>query len=202
MFTCQLIGSHLHHFAKPLTYTEDNQPSNSQHNHHLVCDFCLHDCNMYMSQDCRQSPLKALLNTFGPCHKTHTMTTRCSSHDMEDVLAPKTQLPWILFHWNTLCPKGDNESSDEYSEETDICCPLAKLLEQFWQLKDQFTSLKSTSYLSTPMTELKQLTDKLHHLTMMLQPHSSPSLMRNQSINLCRNIQTPCVQHREKQTSP
>ena len=41
-------------------------------------------------------------------------------------------------------PEGDNDSSDEYCEETDICHPLADLLEQFQQLKDKFASLKST----------------------------------------------------------
>ena len=53
------------------------------------------------------------------------------------------------------------ESSDEYCEETDTHCPLAELLEQFWQLKDQFASLKSTTPQSTPTAELTQLTDKL-----------------------------------------
>ena len=73
-------------------------------------------------------------------------------------------------------PKGDNGSSDKYSEETDTCSPLVELLEQFQQLKDQFANLKSTTPQSTPMAELMQLTDKLQHLTMMLQLHSVPQL--------------------------
>ena len=67
-----------------------------------------------------------------------------------------------------------NESFDKYSEETDTCHPLAELLDQLWQLKDEFTSLKSITLESTPTTELMQLIDKLQHLTMMLQPHSAP----------------------------
>ena len=64
-------------------------------------------------------------------------------------------------------PRGDNESSDKYCEETDTSCPLAELLEQYQQLKDQFASLKSTTPKSTPTAELMQLTHKLQHLTMM-----------------------------------
>ena len=58
-------------------------------------------------------------------------------------------------------PRADNESSDEYCQETDSFCPLAELVEQFWQPKDLFTSLKFTTPQSTPTTELTQLTDKL-----------------------------------------
>ena len=53
-------------------------------------------------------------------------------------------------------PEGDNKSSDEYCEESDTCDPLAELLEQLRQLKDQFTSLKPTTPQSQPMAELKQ----------------------------------------------
>ena len=49
---------------------------------------------------------------------------------------------------------GDNELSDEYCEETDTHHPLDELLEQFWQLNDQFASSKSTTHQSTPMAEL------------------------------------------------
>ena len=68
-------------------------------------------------------------------------------------------------------PRKDNESSDDYSEQTDTHHPLAELLEQFQQLQDQFAYLKSATHSPAPMTELMQLTDKLQHLTMMLQPH-------------------------------
>ena len=66
-------------------------------------------------------------------------------------------------------PEGDNDSSNEYYEETDTCCPSADLLEQFQLLKNQFASVKSNISLSTP-TELMQLTYELQHLTMVLQP--------------------------------
>ena len=44
------IGSHLHHFMKPLTCIEDDH---AYHDHHLVSDFCLLSpalhCNTYIS---------------------------------------------------------------------------------------------------------------------------------------------------------
>ena len=67
-------------------------------------------------------------------------------------------------------PEGDNDSFDEFCEETDTCCPYAELLEQFKQFKNQFVSLKSTTPQSTSTEELSQLTDKLQHLNMMPQP--------------------------------
>ena len=127
-----------------------------------------------MSQDCRQSPKKALLNTFGTCHKTDIMETSYRSHDTEDIPAIQDSAPLDIVPLEHPMPEGDNESSDEYCEETNTCCPLAELLEQFWQVKDWFTSLKSTTPQSTPTTELTKLTDKLQHLTMMLQPHLAP----------------------------
>ena len=72
-------------------------------------------------------------------------------------------------------PGGDNESSKEYNEKTYTCHSLAELLKQFWQIQDQFASLKSATHPPTPMAELMQLTDKLQHLTMMLKPHPTPN---------------------------
>ena len=74
-----------------------------------------------------------------------------------------------------LIPERNNDPSDEYCEKTDTHCFLADLLEQFQQLKNQFLSLKSNTPQFTPTEELSQLTDKLQHLTMVLQPtpHSS-----------------------------
>ena len=95
-------------------------------------------------------------------------------------------------------PEGDNELSDEYCKETDICCPLGELLGQFPKLKDQFTSLQSTIPQSIPEAELLQLTDKLQHLMMMLQPAHQPS--EEQCTKPCRPTQTLCIQHGEKQT--
>ena len=80
---------------------------------------------------------------------------------MEDVPATQDSASLDIVPPEHIMPKGDNESSDEYCEETDTHCPLAELLEQFWQLKDQFASLKSTTPQSTPTAELTQLTDKL-----------------------------------------
>ena len=154
-----------------------------------------------MSWDCRQSPLKTLLNTLGAHHKTHIMT-RYENHNMEDVPVPQDSAPPDLAPPDHTMPRGDNESSDEYSEDNDTCHPLAELLEQFKQLWDQFVSLKSASQPPTHTVELIQLTDKLQHLTMTLQPHPPPILMRNPCTTLCRHTLTPCEQHRERQTSP
>ena len=66
--------------------------------------------------------------------------------------------------------KEDNDSSNEYCEEIDTHRSLADLLEQFQQLKKQFTSSKINNPHSTPTEELTQPRDKLQHLTMMLQP--------------------------------
>ena len=102
------------------------------------------------------------------------MVTWYGSPDTEDVPATQNSPHLDLVQQEHPVPEGDNESSDEYSQETDTS-PLAELLEQFWQLKDQIASLKSTAPQSTTTTELSQLTDKLQHLTMMLQPAPHPS---------------------------
>ena len=135
MLTCQPIRSHLHYFAKPLTYTEDYQTQHAQPNHCLISDFYLlylhHHFNMHMAQDCRQSPLKALLNTFGMHHKTYTVTTRYRIPDTEDIPATLDSSALDLVPPEDIKPKGGNESSDKHCEETLTCCHLAELLEQF-----------------------------------------------------------------------
>ena len=123
-----------------------------------------------MSQDCRQSLLKALLNTSGMCHKTYTMTTRYRIYDMEDLPATQDSAPLDLAQLDHTMPEGDNESSDDYSEETDTCHPLAELLEQFQQLQP-ICLLEICHQPPTSAAELMQLTDKLQHLTMTLQPY-------------------------------
>ena len=89
-----------------------------------------------MSSDLRQSPLKALLNTFGMCCKTHGMATRYGSHDTEDIFATQDSPALDFAPPEHPMLEGDNESSDEYCEETDTCHSLAELLEQFLQFKD------------------------------------------------------------------
>ena len=103
-------------------------------------------------------------------YKTHSIATRCRSHDTEDIPATQDSPTLDLAPPEHHMSEGDSESSDEYCEEIDTCHPLFELLEQFCQLKDQFTSLKFTTLQSTPTAELSQLTDKLQHLTMTLQP--------------------------------
>ena len=102
------------------------------------------------------------------CHKTHGMEARYGSHDTEDIPATQDSPPLDLASQEHCMPEGDNESSDEYCEETDTHHPLGELLEQFCKLKDQFACLKSTTPHSTPTAELSHLIDKLQHLTMML----------------------------------
>ena len=88
------------------------------------------------------------------CHKTHSIVTRYGSEDPDPVL------------------EGNNGSSDKYCKENDTCHSLADLLEQFHQLKNQFASLKSNISQSTSNEDILQSTDKLEHLTMVLQPGS------------------------------
>ena len=128
------------------------------------------------------------------------MMTRYRTHNTEDVPATQASPSLDLEPSEHPIPEENNESSDEYCEETDTYHPLAELLEQFCQLKDQFASLKSNTPQSTPTTELLQLTHKVQHFTMMLQP--APSPVRNQCTTPCRPSQTPYTQHRENQTSP
>ena len=49
------------------------------------------------------------------------------------------------------------------------------MLGQFQQFKNQFEGLKSNTPQSTPTEELSQLTDKIQHLTMALQPDPQSS---------------------------
>ena len=57
-------------------------------------------CTFPMTTD--SLPLKALLNTFGICHKTHTMTTRYENHDTEDFPASRDTDTLDLVHQTTL----------------------------------------------------------------------------------------------------
>ena len=132
------------------------------------------------------------------CHKTHTMTTKYGNHDMEDIPGTQDSAPLDLVPLDHTIPLGDYESSDENSKENNTCHPLDEFLEHFQQLQDQFACLKSATKPPTPTAELTQPTDKLQHLTMMLQIHPSPSLLRNQCTKLCRHTWTPCVQHTER----
>ena len=150
-----------------------------------------------MFQDHRQSPLEALLNTFGTCHKTHSMATRYGSQDTEDIPDTQDSDPLDLVPQDHPVPEGDNVSSDEYCEETGSYHPLADLLEQIQQLKNQFASLKFNTPQYTPTEELPQLTDKLQHLN-----NQPPSPVKNQHIRPCRHTQAPCMQHRGDLVSP
>ena len=89
------------------------------------------------------------------------MTTRYGNHDTGDVSTPQESAPLDLAPPDHTMPRGDNESPDEYSKETDTHSPLAQLPVQFQQLQDQFASLKSATHQPTDMANLMQLTDKL-----------------------------------------
>ena len=133
-------------------------------------------------------------------HKTHGMATRYGSQDTEVISDTQDSPPLNVVLQDHLVPEGDNDLSDEYCEETDTCHPLADLLEQFQQLTNQFPSLKSNTPQSTPTGELSQLTDKLQHHTMVLQPVPHP--VRNQCTRPCRHTWTPSMQHRGNPISP
>ena len=51
---------------------------------------------------------------------------------------------------------------------------MAELLEQFQQLQEQLTQFEPDAHPPTHMADLMQLTDKLQHLTMTLQPYPTP----------------------------
>ena len=77
------------------------------------------------------------------------MTTRYENHDMEEAPASQDSASLDLVPPDHTMPRGDYESFDEYSEETHTSYPLAELLEQLWQLQDQFAHLKSATHLPT-----------------------------------------------------
>ena len=98
------------------------------------------------------------------------MVTRYSSQDTKDIPDTQNSIPLDLVPQDHSVPEGDNDLSDEYFEENDTHCPLADLLEQIQQFKNHFSCLKTNTHQSTPTEERSKLTDKLQHLTMMLQP--------------------------------
>ena len=67
------------------------------------------------------------------------------SQDTEDVTDTQDSTPLDLMPQDHPLPKGNNDSSNEYYEETDTNHPLVDLLEQLQQLKNQFASLKSNT---------------------------------------------------------
>ena len=71
------------------------------------------------------------------------MATRYGSHDTEDIPAAQDSPPLDPVPPEHPMQEGDNELSDKYCEETNNYHPLAELLEQFCQCKDQFERLKS-----------------------------------------------------------
>ena len=103
----------------PTQYAHDN--------HHLLVTFASYNlhccCNTHKSQGYRQWLLQALLNTFGTCHKTHTMTTRYEDHDTEDIPATQDSASLDLVPPEHPIQEEDNESSDENCEETNTCSP-------------------------------------------------------------------------------
>ena len=66
---------------------------------------------------------------------------------MMNVLATQDSVPLDLAPLDHTMPRGDNESPNEYSEETVTRHPLAELLEQLQQLQDQFACLKFATHL-------------------------------------------------------
>ena len=84
-------------------------------------------------------------------------------------LTPKTQSPWISHHRTILCYRDTMIHLMNTAKKVTLI-PLADLLQQFQQLKNQFANLKFNTPQSTPTEELLHLTDELQHLTMVLQP--------------------------------
>ena len=120
---------------------------------------------------------------------------------MEDVPAMQDSALLDLVPSSYNMPGGDNESSNEYSEETDTCHPLVELLEKFLQLQDQFAYLKSAAYQPTYTAELTQLSENCNTSLWCSNDTKLPSLMWNLCTKLCMDRWTPCVPHTDKQTS-
>ena len=59
------------------------------------------------------------------------MVTRYGSQDTEDIPHTQDSSHLDLIPQDHCVPEGDNDSSDEYCEETDTHHPLADVLEQF-----------------------------------------------------------------------
>ena len=98
------------------------------------------------------------------------MVTIYGSQNTEDIPDTQDSTPVDLMLQDHPVQEGDNYSSDEQCEESYTHHPLAELLQQFQQFKNQLASLKSNTQQCTPTEELLQFTDKLQHLTMVLQP--------------------------------
>ena len=137
----------------------------------------------HMLCDNRQS----LLNNLGVHHKIQNMTAKYGNHDTKDFLVTKGSASLDCAPPGHTMPRRDNESSDKYSEEPNIYHPLDKLQKQFWKLQEQLTHLEPATHPHTYMAKLMQLTDKLHHLTMTVLPHQTPSLERNQYTHLLQS---------------
>ena len=63
------------------------------------------------------------------CCKIYGMEIRYGSQDTEDVADTQDSPTFDLAPQDHPVTEGDNDSSDEYCEETDTCYPLADLLE-------------------------------------------------------------------------
>ena len=150
-----LTGSHLHHFMKPHTCTEDDH---AHHKHCLVSDFCL--LSSALPPQHAQVPRPHTITSEGSAKHLWNMP-QDTWHGDQIWKSGHRGHPWHL-ECNPLishatgspCVGGRQNSSNKYCEETDNCCPLADLLGQAQQLKNQFASLESNTPQSTPTEEL------------------------------------------------
>ena len=70
------------------------------------------------------------------------MVTRYGNQDTDDVPDAKDSTPLHLMPQDHPMLEDDNDSSNEYCEETDTPPPLANLIDQLQQLEKQFSNLK------------------------------------------------------------
>ena len=154
-----------------------------------------------MYQDCRQSPLKALLNTFGMCQKTHIMATRYGSHGTEDVPATQDSAPLDLAPTEHPMHEEDNEFVWWILWRN---LTLAAHLLSYW---NSFSNLKTLLQAwNLPLSNLHPqqswCSSQRNFSISPWGPKSAPSPVRNQCTKPYRHIPAPCTQHRENQTSP
>ena len=159
---------------------------------------------MQMSHNCRQSPLKALLNNIRKHNKIHGMTKRYGNqtithNNTKDVPTPQDTPALDNTSLNHSIPEQGSESSAKYSEDPNPWHDLAELQEQFQQLQEWHTQLEPTSNPHIHAEELAQLIDKLQQLAITPQQHPTPpDPWKNLCTWLCRNTQIPYVPHSDK----
>ena len=120
---------------------------------------------MQMSHNSGQSSLKDLLQNYGKCHKSHSMTTRYEDQafindDTEETPAPQDTVAQYTTPTTPSILELDSETATGYSEETNPQNNLVQLQKHFQQLQERFNQLGPTTSVSIHVKEKDHLTEK------------------------------------------